>query len=646
MDYEFLPEWLIEKLYTGPIAEKYLNDKNSKKEVIQKYLDRLERIEKLSKRRKHNGTKLLKKLYYNKYVIKKESIKQSYFDHQLQIALELGNGHSELTSTMRNEMITNIIEDQKKSLEIWLDYLLSDEAKYPEWFKYYVFQGMIKIGSYNKNGYSFSKRTVNTVCKFADLNKEALALVYENLVSYLKHQESYDEELKRLLQKSDFEKLYSYMLRKLLKQNIGLNTSADGIWIKYVQGSDPNLLVDGILGKGTGWCTAGKEVATQQLKGGDFYIYYTKDTNGLYTQPRIAIRMAYGEIAEIRGISEQQNLEPEMEEILNQKLMEFPDGDRYRKKVNDMKMLTKIYKKYKESELSIEELRFLYQIDFEIEGFGISIDPRIDEILSERNVKKDLVNIFECREDEVSFDSNDVISGKKIVCFYGDLVLNDIEKIDPSFSFPDYIIGKLELNGLLDIKNFVSPKLVNCLEMNLVDNIDNLEFSNRLESLSINSVERVSNVQFPNSIHFIEMDDVVCINDVVFPESLYEGLELENLKQAKNTKFPKNILECGLELPKLKYTENVVFSTNINGDFRVESLEECIETVFPKNIAYGTVRLYKKESLEGITIPVGFQYEKVWETQYLTMQDFINKSLEGSSDSSLKQQCHEFVKKI
>ena len=44
-------------------------------------------------------------------------------------------------------------------------------------------------------------------------------------------------------------------------------------------------------GKGTGWCTAGHSTAQTQVESGDFYVYYTNDSNGEPTQPRLAIRM-------------------------------------------------------------------------------------------------------------------------------------------------------------------------------------------------------------------------------------------------------------------------------------------------------------------------------------------------------------------
>ena len=119
-------------------------------------------------------------------------------------------------------------------------------------------------------------------------------------------------------------------------------------------------LVNSIQGKGTGWCTAGEETAKTQLSNGDFYVYYSYDSNNQPTIPRIAIRMEDNKIAEIRGIAKDQNIEPDMESVVDKKLEEFPDKDEYKQKVEDMRILTKIYKEYQTRELSIEELRFLY----------------------------------------------------------------------------------------------------------------------------------------------------------------------------------------------------------------------------------------------------------------------------------------------
>ncbi len=67
-----------------------------------------------------------------------------------------------------------------------------------------------------------------------------------------------------------------------------------------------------------------------------------------------------------------------------------------------MQLLTKLYNKFQTNqELSCEELKFLYEIDNNIQGFGYEKDPRINEIIKYRNKRKDLANIFSCSLEEI-----------------------------------------------------------------------------------------------------------------------------------------------------------------------------------------------------------------------------------------------------
>jgi len=62
-----------------------------------------------------------------------------------------------------------------------------------------------------------------------------------------------------------------------------------------------------------------------------------------------------------------------------------------------MEILTYIYTKCKSNnnvELSKEELNFLYETKEEIIGFGYDEDPRIQEIIKERDVINDYNEIF------------------------------------------------------------------------------------------------------------------------------------------------------------------------------------------------------------------------------------------------------------
>ncbi len=158
--------------------------------------------------------------------------------------------------------------------------------------------------------------------------------------------EKKDEEIIRFI-----DKLYKdlYLSEEVLNHGSG---------DKYDKGSDHMPLVKSLQGYNTEWCTAGESTAKSQLKNGDFYVYYTLDENDEYKVPRIAIRMKNNSIGEIRGVAKDQNIEPNMEKVVKEKIKDFPDKEKYYKKEHDMEQLTKIYDKHKkQQELTKEELK-------------------------------------------------------------------------------------------------------------------------------------------------------------------------------------------------------------------------------------------------------------------------------------------------
>lgn len=365
-------------LHLSEIVMHTANKSDDKYQKIEKYMQRLEDVTK--KACEHDKINLIKKYYYKKYVIKEQNVPESYFKKQEKIALDRGYGHVKYDEKTKKQEIEHIINEQKKSLDMWLDYLFSkDTDMYPTWFKYYVFQGMLKLGYLDKEKNSYTKRTESTVKPFIELNREALSIIYSELIKVLNKENIVDKKLNELINNGSFSKLYSYAVLKLDSVKDDGFKSNDGIWKKYNKESNPEILFNDINGKGTGWCTAGGiKTARAHINGGDFHVYYTKDREGNYTKPRIAIRMKDNQIAEIRGISENQNIETNMEKVVDKKLEEFPDGDEYKKKVKDMEMLTYIYTKHEnKGELTKTDLRFLYEIDDKITGFGYARDPRI-----------------------------------------------------------------------------------------------------------------------------------------------------------------------------------------------------------------------------------------------------------------------------
>ncbi len=603
---------------------------DKKEEKVRKYLERLERVEELAKNRKPHRLELFKELFYQKYVIKPENILDSYFEHQKKMALDRGYGHVDYTEAEKKEMKETIIQNQKKSLDQWLEYFIENDAKYPEWFKYYAFQGMVRLGSYNKETGSFNKRTEFTTNVFVDLNYEALALVYDSLSQFIEGKEIEGELLKKLLEGGSFSKLYSYMIQKVDSVKKDIVDSKEGIWIKYPKGSNPEELVQGIEGRGTGWCSAGLETARTQLLGGDFYIYYTKDSSGEYKQPRIAIRMENNSIGEIRGIAANQNLESEMEEVVKEKLKEFPDRERYYQKVEDMEKLTKIYEEYRVRELENEELRFLYQIDQKILGFGYLEDPRIQEILRNRDYQEDLSKAIGCKKEEVSNDIRDILSRKKIVCFSGNLNLSNVinDRTIPSykdFKLPEYVIGNLrlltltnlngiklprivsgylDLSGLESAKGLVLPEIVNgYLDLSGLENAEGLIFPKTVNGdLHLSGLENAEGLNLPETINgSLYLRGLKNAEGLVLPEVVNGGLWLNTLESAEGLNLPETI-NGSLYLSGLKNTKGFNLPKTVNGDLYLSGLKNAEGLVLPE-VANGGLWLNGLENAEGLNLP-------------------------------------------
>ena len=400
------------------------HDLNEKIERLNKYLERLKRIQE-----KEELKNKIKILYYDRYIIKEENIPDSYWHFLEKKYLDQGYGKFNLVEPqntsdkeLRKGHIRQITNEQLDSIDNWLNYFFSPDSDYlPMWAKVWSFQGMLKIGNLNEEKTAYQRRSKTAINPFVNIDSELLGKSVEYLKAYLNGEEL-EEEIKEKIKNKNFAQIYGYLLAN--KKEIKIKGN-DGIWIKYLQerkeeieekntkGQVPNSLklYQSLQGYNTGWCTAAsKETAKDQLTNGDFYVYYTKNENGDYVIPRIAIRMEENTIGEIRGIAANQNLESDMEKVLKEKLEEFPDKDKYLKKVRDMESLTKIYNEYKIRKLTKEELRFLYEIDEKILGFGYQEDPRITEILSTRDLRADLANVFDCRKDQISVTNEEALS--------------------------------------------------------------------------------------------------------------------------------------------------------------------------------------------------------------------------------------------
>ena len=603
MDDNMRNAWLdmISKIYTNlHNSDRVLRASNvsdKKRERLLKYFERLEELHnKVSETKSVNGEKLLKSFYYDLYVIKPENIPDAYFQNQVRLARERGYGNIELTNEDKMRMTEEVIDDQKKTLDKWIEYFLYDEESksYEMWEKYWVFQGLQTLGKYDKETGKFSKRDKTTVYPFPPVEREYIFTTLKLMEDFLKDKKG-EEDIKQALSTGNFKLLYEYVIKQSFLKGEHQSNSTDGKWIKYEQGSDYNILRNSLQGYYTGWCTAaGENFAKSQLAGGDFYVYYSLDEHGEAKVPRIAIRMdGKDKIGEIRGIADNQNMEPEMMPILEEKLKEFPDKGKYLKKEHDMKLLTLIDKKVNNNiELNVDELKFLYEINSKIEGFGYRKDPRIEEIKGKRSCRKDYAYLFNIKEEEVALSQEEwEKSPDKFKVLNDNLDLSHYNNLD-NIVLPKYISGNLNLSSLSNANGIVFPQQVG-------------------GDLELNKLTNAEGLVLPESIGgSILLFSIANAKGLVLPKSIGDDIILDSITNAEGLVLPKSI-GGEISLDSITNVEGLVLPESIGGDIYLGALTNARGLVLPKSIG-GRIALSSLRTTEDLKLPYGFNLNKLY----------------------------------
>ena len=407
--------------------------------------------------------------------------------------------------------------------------------------------------------------------------------------------------------------LYEYVIKQsMLKDKLQSNTTS-GKWIKYEQGSDYNILRDSLQGYYTGWCTAaGENFAKSQLANGDFYIYYTLDNNGEAKVPRIAIRMdGNNKIEEIRGIANKQNMEPEMMPILEKKLKEFPDRDKYLKKEHDMKLLTLIDKKVNNNiELTFDELKFLYEIDSKIEGFGYERDPRIDEIKKKRKIKKDYALIFDVKEEVALSQEEWKQNPNKFKILDSDLYLRHLVKPN-GLVLPHHISGSLFLDGLYEADDLVFPQSIGGnLFLDGLYNAERLILPKSIgDTLVLGGLSTVEGVVLPQKIGNLDLSGIISPKGLILPRHIDGNLFLDYLSSTEGLVLPQSV-GGNLFLDNLTSAEGLVLPQSVGGYLDIHNLDSAESLVLPQSIG-GSLNLSGLTSANGLVLPYGFNLNKL-----------------------------------
>lgn len=569
------------KLYFSKEVQHLYKNGDTRDETVKKYIEKLERIHTNAfSSKRESDVNLLKSFYYDKYIIKKENISEGYIKFLDKQYFDTNGIH--MTDEMKKIHIENIINDQRKSLDEWIDYLSCEDAfVYPMWAKYWAFQGMLTIGAFDNKNNVYKKRTKDTTQKFVDLNREVLAKCIDYIIKLVN-----DGQINNLEQINgeNFSKIYQVLLGKF-KEITFDKTSINGKWVKYEQGDNYLPLYNSIQGYGTGWCTAGEDTCKNQIKSGDFYVYYTLDKDGNPVIPRIAIRMdGQTRIGEIRGVAEGQNVESHLEEVLEEKLKEFPDRKDYEMRISDSKKLTEIYTKYEKNiELTSEDLKFIYETERKVRGFGYREDPRITTIKNSRNIIDDYSKIYNVNKNEIISSQEQYLDNpSKYKILIGDLILPKVTKAEGQL--PIVVTGNLDLSGLIDSKDLILPQ-------NLGGNLD------------LRNLKRCHGLELPQSVGgAMWLDSLTSVKNLKLPQFIGGDLNLGNLTSAESLDLSQTIIGGCLRLSSLTNTKGLKLPQNLGGNLNLDSLVSIDDLIFPQSIG-GDLYLRSLEGIKDLKLP-------------------------------------------
>ncbi|MBI4096711.1 MAG: hypothetical protein HY425_03260 [Candidatus Levybacteria bacterium] len=428
--------------------------------------------------RKGRNLTMAKHALHRNFVTSPENIPESYYDSIKRRHREEGYGEINIPDDYRRELAQAIIKDQQGSLDGWVDYLASDEAKYPDWLKYFAFRSVLGMGNYDKSKGVFNERTKGgkTVAPFPELNREALAIVLGDLEQKYPDEKaradktrtdfeftgrfdiSQDSKQKYLeaLENKNFSQLYGLAIEEFKPIAEELLKITKGKWVKYPRGSDPKRLVDSLSSYGTGWCIRGEAMAERYLvrDKNDLHVFYSFDQEGNPVVPRVVMVInQQGNIAEVRGVARDEHLDSYIGDVVDAKLSEpefEEEGKSYKKKSSDMRLLTDIERKIKKGEkLNSVDLTFFYELNSQIEGFGYKKDPRIAELRLPRNREEDMLVIFACEKSQIAHDVKEI--NKDTKAYVGPLapgIFDLLSKYNIEHIYTSFPEGKIRIESL------------------------------------------------------------------------------------------------------------------------------------------------------------------------------------------------------
>ena len=440
------------------------------------YLSRLEELI-----RKH-GNPMEKRLWRlsvkDDLLVKYDNIPESYWNAKRQELRDNALGSLELTEEYKHAIYNKERELQQESLEKWVNYLGDEHSPYPLWFKVYAWDGMTKMGKYNKGRGKYETRNETTVAPYPYPDAEALAGVFDVINRYYGNNEKefYTEEgernirLEQIVQSGSFPKIFNAIQQDIAPIVEPPENPEDvhGEWVEYELGDEDDIAR---AARGTGWCVASPSVGRHYLKYGTygdgndenddddydeyddehdeydneydeydeyngmdestqqnhakFILFHLADeeTGKLSKNACASIRLdPDGTVAEISGLREGQALDDSLVPIIEEKVKSLPGGEEFLPKFADKNMLIALDHKMKRGDdLTKEELEFLYEIHRPIRTLDTynDSDPRIGELKQKYGIEYALNNGVDANQLASKMYSDDIAENLDILLGHG-----------------------------------------------------------------------------------------------------------------------------------------------------------------------------------------------------------------------------------
>ncbi|MBI2473187.1 hypothetical protein HYV70_01375 [Candidatus Uhrbacteria bacterium] len=204
--------------------------RNIPSERIQAYLERLDIVMNPPKLeghesfdRKARNISMMKRFMHETLIVKPDVATDEYLVHQQKQERAMGYGDVDISADIRDQIthaveaiakgsdihqelqglenekkqmaeeIVAKIEDQKRSLDKWIDYLATDDAAtaYPDWFRYWAMRSVTGLSSFDKDTKAFPSRDEETMNPFPELDQAVLGKVRD----HVEHDRAYKERL-------------------------------------------------------------------------------------------------------------------------------------------------------------------------------------------------------------------------------------------------------------------------------------------------------------------------------------------------------------------------------------------------------------------------------------------------------------------